>query len=78
MPHYSDKKSFMVSAIRRIVRDIEIDTQKEAENSIKCPGEICSEAELSEQRLESRLKAPNYETLVKKSKKFSKNATETS
>ena len=70
MPHYSDKKSFMVSAIKRIVRDMQIEAQNEAQSSIKCSTEKCSEAEISAQRLKFRL-TQNYNAihpnLVKKS-----------
>ena len=79
MPHYGDKKSFMVSAIKKVVRDMKTEAQNEAENSIKCSGETCSEAELSAQRLETTLaKTPYHQILVIKSRKFSKNATEQS
>ena len=70
----------MVSAIKRIVRDIKTEAQNEAENSIKCSGEACSEAKLSAQRLKFEVdrRAPNNKTSVKKSKKFSRNATKQS
>ena len=73
MPHYGDKKSFMVSAIKRIVRDIQIEAQNEAQSSIKCSTENCSEAEISAQRLKFPLKQNYNPNLVKKSRKFTKN-----